>query len=45
MINLERRGVIKNQFKAPFRRRKPWLVDWDQVETKNAFAHDKFEAD
>jgi ferredoxin len=30
MINLEKRGVLENQFKEPFRRRKPWLVDWSQ---------------
>ena len=30
MINLEKRGVLENKFEKPFRRRKPWLVDWSQ---------------
>ncbi len=28
MISLESRGVLKNKFHSPFRRRKPWRVDW-----------------
>jgi len=28
MIGLEKRGVLENKFKSPFRRRKPWTVDW-----------------
>ena len=28
MISLEARGVIENKFHQPFRRRKPWSVDW-----------------
>ncbi|MFP4029881.1 MAG: 4Fe-4S binding protein [Candidatus Brocadiia bacterium] len=28
MIQLEKRGVLRNQFKDEFRRRKPWKVDW-----------------
>ena len=32
MISLEKRGVLENKFKMPFRRRKPWLVDWSQPE-------------
>ncbi|NLA84382.1 MAG: hypothetical protein GX854_07665, partial [Clostridiales bacterium] len=28
MINLEARGVLKNQFKSPFRTKKPWTMDW-----------------
>lgn len=28
MISLESRGVLKNKFEKPFRREKPWLVDW-----------------
>jgi ferredoxin len=28
MIHLESRGVLANQFDQPFRRRKPWRVDW-----------------
>jgi len=30
MISLEKRGVLKNQFKNPFRTAKPWSVDWSQ---------------
>ncbi len=29
MVELERRGVLRNAFKEKFRRRKPWRVDWD----------------
>jgi len=35
MISLEQRGVLKNKFKAPFRRRKPWTVDWSEVDPKD----------
>ena len=28
MITLESRGVLKNKFESPFRRKKPWKVDW-----------------
>ena len=28
MISLEARGILENKFHAPFRRRKPWLIDW-----------------
>ncbi len=28
MIQLEKRGVLRNKFKDEFRRRKPWKVDW-----------------
>lgn len=28
MIHLEAKGVLKNKFEKPFRRRKPWTVDW-----------------
>lgn len=30
MMSLEARGVLKNQFKEPFRRRRPWQVDWSE---------------
>jgi hypothetical protein len=30
MISMEARGVVGNTFHAPFRRRKPWTVDWSQ---------------
>jgi len=30
MMSLEARGVLKNQFKTPFRRRRPWQVDWSE---------------
>ena len=28
MIQLEKRGVLKNKFHTEFRRRPPWTVDW-----------------
>jgi len=28
MVSLEKRGVLTNSFHKPFRRSKPWLVDW-----------------
>ena len=34
MINLERRGVLKNKFESPFRTQKPWSVDWSQEAIK-----------
>ena len=30
MISMEARGVVKNKFHTPFRRRKPWQVDWSE---------------
>ena len=30
MASLESRGVLENKFHKPFRRRKPWVVDWSQ---------------
>ena len=30
MMSLEARGVLKNKFKEPFRRRRPWQVDWSE---------------
>ncbi|MFO7946524.1 MAG: 4Fe-4S binding protein [Armatimonadota bacterium] len=30
MIHLEERGVLKNEFHAPFRKKKLWRVDWDE---------------
>lgn len=32
MMSLEARGVLKNKFKQPFRRRRPWQVDWSDPE-------------
>ncbi len=29
MISLEKRGVLSNKFRQPFRRRKPWVVNWE----------------
>ncbi len=40
MINLEKRGVLKNQFKSEFRTRKPWKVDWSDVEGPVPFGAD-----
>ncbi len=31
MMALEARGVLENKFHKPFRRRKPWKVDWSNV--------------
>jgi len=31
MIQLEKRGVLRNTFKQEFRRRKPWRVDWSSA--------------
>lgn len=36
MISLEKRGVLKNQFKSKFRRRPPWQIDWSQVPSPSA---------
>lgn len=33
MINLEKRGVLKNSFKSEFRTKKPWKVDWSGAES------------
>jgi Uncharacterized Fe-S protein len=33
MINMEKRGVIQNKFKEPFRRRPQWSVDWSDYGT------------
>ncbi|MFW6154057.1 MAG: hypothetical protein ACOC95_02475 [Planctomycetota bacterium] len=35
MVSLEARGVLENKFEKPFRRRKPWSVDWSQPDPKN----------
>jgi len=31
MVHLEQRGVLENKFRQPFRRRKPWRVDWSDA--------------
>ena len=31
MINLEKRDVLGNKFDEPFRRRKPWKMDWSDT--------------
>ncbi|HOM82897.1 MAG TPA: hypothetical protein PLZ94_14045 [Armatimonadota bacterium] len=31
MINLEKRDVLGNKFDQPFRRRKPWKMDWSDT--------------
>jgi hypothetical protein len=36
MISLESRGVLENKFETPFRRRKPWTVDWSQGDPNTA---------
>ena len=30
MIHLEKRGKIKSKFKEPFRKRKPWVIEWEK---------------
>ena len=32
MISLEKRGVLKNSFKKPFRRKPLWSVDWSDYQ-------------
>ena len=32
MISLEGRGVLKNKFNKPFRRKKLWSIDWSDYE-------------
>ncbi|NUQ01451.1 MAG: hypothetical protein HUU35_16530 [Armatimonadetes bacterium] len=44
MINLEARGVLGNKFEQPFRRRKPWLMDWTS-QPGTALAGEAKEAD
>ena len=34
MIMLENRGVLKNKFKKPFRRKPLWSVDWSDYEAR-----------
>ncbi|NLF29833.1 MAG: epoxyqueuosine reductase [Planctomycetes bacterium] len=36
MISLESRGVLENRFAKPFRRRKPWTVDWSRPDLDTA---------
>jgi len=31
MVSMEARGVVQNEFKDKFRRRKPWTVDWSSA--------------
>ena len=51
MISLEARGVLKNQFKEKFRRRRPWQVDWSEggnmtfIEEESVQRNEKHEAD
>jgi ferredoxin len=47
MIHLEEKGVLKNRFEKPFRRRKPWLVDWSKTadDSKETVEGVKIEAD
>ena len=32
MVSMEKRGVLKNKFKKPFRRQPLWSVDWSDYE-------------
>ena len=45
MISLEKRGVLKNQFRQPFRRRAPWSVDWTTPADADRTHPDAKEAD
>ena len=36
MMALEARGVLENKFARPFRRRKPWSVDWSEPDPGEA---------
>lgn len=46
MMSLEERGVLENKFQKPFRRRKPWKVDWSQQDdAARDRASDEKEAD
>jgi len=49
MMSLEARGVLGNKFHKPFRRRKPWKVDWEAepfaVQSPRADWVDPHEAD
>ncbi len=41
MIAMEKRNGVKNTFDQPFRRRKPWRVDWEKVdEAEKTKGHD-----
>ena len=40
-ISLESRGVLENKFQKPFRRSKPWMVDWSQADDESAGAGPK----
>lgn len=31
MVGLEKRGVLQNKFEKPFRRERPWTVDWSSA--------------
>lgn len=45
MISLEKRGVLQNKFALPFRRRKPWSVDWSEVKDAGTQNPDPVKAD
>ena len=45
MISLEQRGVLQNKFATPFRRRKPWSVDWSDVNDAGAEHADPVKVD
>jgi len=35
MVNMEKRGILENKFKTPFRTEKPWLVDWSDYDPED----------
>jgi ferredoxin len=45
MIQLEKRGVLKNKFHQEFRRRAPWKVDWSQEPPATPAQDDAKQAD
>ena len=40
MIAMEKRGVLKNKFEKPFRRKPLWSVDWSKYTQENCGAED-----
>ncbi|MDD3928041.1 MAG: hypothetical protein PHT33_15465, partial [bacterium] len=45
MIGLQKRGVLENKFETPFRRNKPWTIDWSDDISGNGFTRPEDEVD
>ena len=45
MVQLEKRGVLKNKFEKPFRRKKLWRMDWSDAEVTEPIGQGSKEAD